>query len=1693
MRRMRYGIIGLLVVMLFLALPFLAYAEQGLSTVRATQLEAFVGQKSGKGHENITLTKQSSLSMVLEWLEGFMEEECGYVKSYLTDALELLEMDNQYPNLVADASGLRNDIEALFYQNTQSWTTLNRYYCQLNFNSDRILFLIEFLENAQISPEYRTELMAELNTLQSESETMVMELANMQQTYEAQTASLQTNMLQSAEIEAVRNAYMPLLRQEAQALYAAENGFESGGNETEITVLSTKEIGVRVTPKEEGVKVLMWRYTDGSVGNAKMALTDKDGLAVFPIADFRPDSSNKVAVSIAIQQDGKRTRRIEKLYMEGAQCAWLGIEKDDGQPYFQLLCFNGKDIMTEKNEVYTSSRNRQTHQIHFLLDTKGQQCVVTMKQGKTTHASMTVGANDGNIHSFDDQWCRKLLPDLPIVFEVKYGNTTKTFTSMMTPRKPMVEEPEAHAAPPKFMMPTLDFTFPNSIPVVGGAKVSIPMPVNNLKIVIDVNGTFYMGYGHAKIPDTGKWQSEDLQDRVKREQKLKKSSIANKMLYSAHSLHHEATHSKERFVGSSMANFSPYVYAMLTINPKTGWAEGGLVVGINVGYSFDVSQQIMVGPIPTFLGFDMNASVGVGAEFRGGVKYPGFSDWRINASSGARVDLSIQIGVSAGVGIPRLAYARVRGSFATGITFYITANPAVDVSMRAALDLELCILFLSKTWNIVEWNYPEKAFNVQGMLVDSAMEDSYISNGDDFDTYPYLEDVLATLDQLKVDLPDGGLGLKPDKIIASNRNCASIDTNIQVVQVTEELSFAFFIAKYKPVGSSVYLTRLCWATLTGSNQSMIGIVESDVRGNDVYDYDFQASLYGPGNNRQIGISLVSGTRKNIQDIGSNPTEKERRQQETQVALQTRMYVVALHVEDRNNGKILKLTNMTQVVYSTSSLYAYRLPRITPLAQPFTIDGKTVYATVAFVQQHYMHETDIDPNISHVLQDYITQDGKLLKDRPIDDGMSDHMENYIYDFSLLDFVVRRPTVPSGSERYRYTTPTIIQTGDGKGKHRVLVDVDIYAKVRPVIKEAYASFTPIKNLYNEGQESRIEGAFLIEKGAQAVNGTVNTLSAIWVKGGNNCSPKDVKITYKNYGIPISADGLEMTSVFIGGIKPHQQIYAYWPQSVESDDKDKRRYEIQAVLVDPDKELVTPAFTMLELDEKPVRVYIKTTFANKKPIAYYVTVSKEGSYEQINLYAAEFSYKTALSLLSVLPEYPVIGAGDPLTLMASFKNSGNLVINKILLTLYANDKPFATVTMDDLVPNNNNVTMLAQDGVTVDARYGSDAVYRVPGVYDSLNPSSVQTVSGLVNDEGQLVTEAPQTELLKGMLPGYTQVFRIQLNTTPSTWSGNTKIKVEVSQINASMSLAGEDAPVSYTFDVKDGKAYQVTQQVAGGAPELLTDLAAYAYASPIDEKGNTLDSVTLDLDYNDQSIDAAVQHIDGVPYAIISLNNYGISDFAPDGQAMITSSIDGKVVYQHTFTKPLNDQYGYMLKIPLAELTGGNPYEELQLTLSTPTGDLQNREFAAVDNVAKLSAAAYFTITAPESLIRYENEEAVFQVSVAGEGGPFTYQWQMRYPNGTWVNLEGETSDTLTLKSVQLKDNGNAFWCVVYDANGNGKMSGVADLTVLRKEDPPPTGDEWPWVPVGMVTLLAIAALAGYLVWCKKNNRGNKSES
>ena len=117
---------------------------------------------------------------------------------------------------------------------------------------------------------------------------------------------------------------------------------------------------------------------------------------------------------------------------------------------------------------------------------------------------------------------------------------------------------------------------------------------------------------------------------------------------------------------------------------------------------------------------------------------------------------------------------------------------------------------------------------------------------------------------------------------------------------------------------------------------------------------------------------------------------------------------------------------------------------------------------------------------------------------------------------------------------------------------------------------------------------------------------------------------------------------------------------------------------------------------------------------------------------------------------------------------------------------------------------------------------------------------------------------------------------------------------------------------------------------------------------------------------------------------------------------------------------------------------------------------------------------------------KGQQAVFKLVAAGEG--LQYQWYIDRGNGdSWRPIAGAISDTYTISTTQMNDDGCRYRCGITDASGRQIMSNPATLYVESAVELPPTGDQSNLLLWTTLMAVSLCGLVGLVVADKRYPR------
>lgn len=104
----------------------------------------------------------------------------------------------------------------------------------------------------------------------------------------------------------------------------------------------------------------------------------------------------------------------------------------------------------------------------------------------------------------------------------------------------------------------------------------------------------------------------------------------------------------------------------------------------------------------------------------------------------------------------------------------------------------------------------------------------------------------------------------------------------------------------------------------------------------------------------------------------------------------------------------------------------------------------------------------------------------------------------------------------------------------------------------------------------------------------------------------------------------------------------------------------------------------------------------------------------------------------------------------------------------------------------------------------------------------------------------------------------------------------------------------------------------------------------------------------------------------------------------------------------------------------------------------------------------SACVVITVSGPDELIsKTEYESFTLNAGVLTGSTPITYQWQRKYPAGSWLDISGATNSTYTESGgLDISQSNTQYRCNMSNACTGSITSRIITVEVLGLPPPPP---------------------------------------
>ncbi|MDD6262932.1 MAG: hypothetical protein PUA83_07635 [Clostridiales bacterium] len=476
----------------------------------------------------------------------------------------------------------------------------------------------------------------------------------------------------------------------------------------------------------------------------------------------------------------------------------------------------------------------------------------------------------------------------------------------------------------------------------------------------------------------------------------------------------------------------------------------------------------------------------------------------------------------------------------------------------------------------------------------------------------------------------------------------------------------------------------------------------------------------------------------------------------------------------------------------------------------------------------------------------------------------------------------------------------------------------------------------------------------------------------------------------------------------------VYLYWTECSTEED-----YLVCCVRYDPSTDTAYGPFSLVEFNESPCSVYLKSSGTGFYAVDLHTSA---GSYRRVSLSRFNFGFISSAEMKAAELSDPCVSAGDYTELMFSVKNTGHVPLSAFDVEIIDTETDALVQTLhidlDNPELSTNNYCFHGETYTIT----GKNALRRISSIYDPLNHESWEITSDTA--AGSTVRSV-RTDLL---MPGDTHGYQTKIQ-IPADWKGGKTLKAQIAAVTGESALS-----IVQTSDE--------LLLIGASQPE------STAQSAPTERLGSGASKV-IDTDAHDLMLSAQLFQRSGEDYVHVTIRNRS-GNTESDVTPILTASYRDKTLYSHAFLKPMGDDFGYSMDIPLKTLINDQSLPELDLYV----GNADCEDFSDSDNHVRLLLNVQLCIVdQPASPTVTEGEEALFSVAAVGGAKPYRCQWQRMTGIDQWTDIPGADQDIYRIESVLPEQSGLTVRCVITDQLGYSVTSDPATLSVQAKPAAP----------------------------------------
>ena len=1144
------------------------------------------------------------------------------------------------------------------------------------------------------------------------------------------------------------------LTNDEQKLIAAQNGTDFS-----VLVLSSKQFGFIVRDakgvplKGANVKVRL----SAKPPTFREATTAKKGLATFMIQDFNPNKNNKVVVDVEITSDYRCTREMRSMTIRGGTSETVRLETYASQPFLRMACYNGADMLSQQNSIFYTPKNDATQQFKILVDNFGKKkisgwlylCYQTYDaDGNAVDTEERRSFTSGTSVTFAGAYCSKIVPGTTVSVRVETPSFNQTYASQMKIEKAVVEEPVfKNTQAINFTSGGLSFTFPSSIPFIGGSKMSLDLPFLTGQLAIDPSGYIQFAYGRNFQSEELSWKSESLKDTQQRMDDADKRAQRDANAVDNRVYKNAGATDQIKFLGNVTAAVTVFAGLQGRIKEDASYfrltGAGGVQAAFKGGYGW---QFLVGGMIPMFAALDftfaLGASFALALEAKSDLSSPKFI---FGKGQGLTIDILAELGVSAGMGVRGMLNVALR--FFGNIAPKLRLTDPVSAAVTLAMGLEVTAQAFVAKWKQTLW---------KGTYSADSNADSLASSGAGAENSAVLTQIEAgvnTPSSPNTLLPvKNGTGLVADTEEEVFSRLDSLSQEIQYVTLTtpdgkSSATFGFWITPVTDKGDRK--AELVWYNLDAPARHGLVLPDSgdDWRTSVATDYSFAIAGHGD----VVGVNVLSGL------FGTREDQKpyaSRMSLAVMQAVETRDGTLALEINNAAGYYLSQAASESggsetggRVDYgytlSMPIIYFINNAPALPETNLWFLTASCNREDLPTGKTHHIYSLDLNRSVTGV------EMGAQVKDDP-ERGV------YTSDTQKITrcLAAAQPTnkkldgtsAKEGDSVSCYYRLSVTEENRSAMKEKTSLYIH-QNQSRQLLDEDVVFFAPLVR-YGAISDAR-EFLFYLKKG-QADDGS----DCYRLMGASRTG--NANFTIRDYDVPLYAEHFKITTVNDGkdGI-----TYLYWTECVAPSDEyqSEEKYQVKCVRFDLSSNSMSAPFTLVELSQMPSSLHLMMDGTG-----YYTTELPAGEGQSASSAAVSqqlvrftFSLQTAITLTGVVSYDPCVCAGEYATLLFSVENTGNLPVSRFMVSILEQGatEPLQTIIVDCRDPLSSSTSSLF--GSAADSVY---SVSRVDGIFDDMNGDNWIIRSTTLGSNNEVAEQLHTDLLMPGGVHTYQASFKV-----------------------------------------------------------------------------------------------------------------------------------------------------------------------------------------------------------------------------------------------------------------------------------------------------------------------------------------------